>query len=82
MEIPRHWRLKQQRYQLIGEKCPHCEELIFPPRDICPGVGCGQNTFTLPLISRTEKKYYNEKGIAVTERVKSTRMDVKELVYS
>lgn len=36
MEIPRHWRLKQQRYALIGEVCPHCEAKIFPPRDVCP----------------------------------------------
>ncbi|HBC72652.1 TPA: transcriptional regulator [Candidatus Amesbacteria bacterium] len=36
MEIPRHWRLKNQRYKLIGEICPHCETKIFPPRDICP----------------------------------------------
>jgi uncharacterized OB-fold protein len=39
MEIPRHWRLNQQRYGLIGEVCPHCETKIFPPRDICPGCG-------------------------------------------
>ena len=24
MEIPRHWRLKKQRYALVGEVCPHC----------------------------------------------------------
>ena len=39
MEIPRHWRLKQQRYQLVGEVCPHCEAKIFPPRDVCPDCG-------------------------------------------
>jgi uncharacterized OB-fold protein len=39
MEIPRHWRLKNQRYQLVGEVCPHCESKIFPPRDICPECG-------------------------------------------
>ena len=36
MEIPRHWRLKKQRYSLVGEICPHCEAKIFPPRDVCP----------------------------------------------
>ena len=36
MEIPRHWRLKQQRYSLVGEVCPHCDAKIFPPRDVCP----------------------------------------------
>ncbi len=36
MEIPRHWRLRKQRYALVGEICPHCEAKIFPPRDVCP----------------------------------------------
>ena len=36
MGIPRHWRLKKQRYALVGEVCPHCETKIFPPRDVCP----------------------------------------------
>jgi uncharacterized OB-fold protein len=36
MEIPRHWRLKKQRYALVGEICPHCQAKIFPPRDVCP----------------------------------------------
>ncbi len=39
MEIPRHWRLKQQRYSLVGEICPHCSTKIFPPRDVCPNCG-------------------------------------------
>jgi hypothetical protein len=36
MEVPRHWRLKNQRYQLVGEVCPHCKARLFPPRDVCP----------------------------------------------
>lgn len=39
MEISRHWRLKQQRYGLVGEVCPHCDAKIFPPRDVCPDCG-------------------------------------------
>ena len=39
MEIPRHWRLRQQRYALLGEVCPHCEAKIFPPREVCPECG-------------------------------------------
>ncbi len=39
MEIPRHWRLRKQRYALTGEVCPHCEGKIFPPRDVCPHCG-------------------------------------------
>lgn len=32
MEIPRHWRLKKQRYGLVGEVCLKCDKKIFPPR--------------------------------------------------
>jgi uncharacterized OB-fold protein len=39
MESARHWRLRRQRYALVGEVCPHCEEKIFPPRDVCPECG-------------------------------------------
>ncbi|OGJ06067.1 hypothetical protein A2192_02725 [Candidatus Nomurabacteria bacterium RIFOXYA1_FULL_35_17] len=42
MEIPRHWRLRKQRYFLQGEICPDCDFPIFPPRDICPR--CKHNT--------------------------------------
>ena len=35
----RHWRLRKQRYCLIGEKCGNCETKIFPPRDICTDCG-------------------------------------------
>ena len=38
-EIPRFWRNKKERYRLLGEICPSCEEKIFPPRDICPHCG-------------------------------------------
>lgn len=41
MEVPRHWRLRQQRYGLVGEVCPHCDAKLFPPRDVCPE--CGQD---------------------------------------
>lgn len=44
MEISRHWRLQQQRYGLVGEVCPHCDEKIFPPRDVCPN--CAQEAKT------------------------------------
>jgi len=39
MEITSHWRIKKQRYALVGEVCPHCASKIFPPRDICPECG-------------------------------------------
>lgn len=45
MDIPRHWRLKKQRYALVGEVCDHCDAKLFPPRDICPE--CGQEAKAL-----------------------------------
>jgi len=44
MEVSRHWRLRKQRYGLVGEVCPHCDAKIFPPRDVCPE--CGQEAKT------------------------------------
>jgi hypothetical protein len=44
MEVPRYWRIKNQRYALVGEVCPHCDAKIFPPRDVCPH--CGQDAKT------------------------------------
>jgi uncharacterized OB-fold protein len=35
MEIPRHWRLKAQRYRLEGSVCPNCGQPSFPPRLVC-----------------------------------------------
>lgn len=35
-EVPRHWRLKTQRYRLMGNVCPDCDRKNFPPRDVCP----------------------------------------------
>jgi uncharacterized OB-fold protein len=39
MEIPRHWRLKKQRYSLVGKACPNCDEKLFPPPKICSNCG-------------------------------------------
>jgi len=35
MDIPRNWRLRKQRYQLEGSKCPTCHTTYFPPRELC-----------------------------------------------
>lgn len=35
METARHWRLKNQRYGLVGEECDNCGVKLFPPRDVC-----------------------------------------------
>ncbi|MBU7013611.1 MAG: Zn-ribbon domain-containing OB-fold protein [Theionarchaea archaeon] len=35
MEISRNWRLRNQRYRLVGTECG-CGHRSFPPRRICP----------------------------------------------
>jgi len=36
MNLPNNWRLREQRYRLVGEICNKCGARIFPPRDVCP----------------------------------------------
>ncbi len=55
METSQHWRLRQQRYALVGEVCPHCTTKIFPPRDICPD--CGEDARDLYQFSGRGKVY-------------------------
>jgi uncharacterized OB-fold protein len=55
MEIPRHWRLRKQRYNLVGEVCPHCEAKLFPPRDVCPE--CGKDAKTAYAFSGRGEVY-------------------------
>ena len=42
MEIPRHWRIRKQRYQLAGEICNQCGTAMFPSRAVCPS--CARRT--------------------------------------
>lgn len=35
MQASRHWRLKSERYNLVGETCDSCGVKLFPPRDVC-----------------------------------------------
>jgi len=56
MEIPRHWRLKQQRYNLQGEICNGKEKhIVYPPRDICPS--CGDSAKEIFQLSGNGKVY-------------------------
>lgn len=35
MNVPRHWRLRSQRYRLAGSLCQSCGQVLFPPRPLC-----------------------------------------------
>jgi len=34
--LPIHWRLLEQRYNLVGTQCKTCKTKFFPPRVLCP----------------------------------------------
>lgn len=34
--VPMNWRLKRQKYNLIGTQCLTCKDHFFPPRNFCP----------------------------------------------
>jgi uncharacterized OB-fold protein len=34
-DLARNWRLREQRYQLIGNRCLNCGTKFFPPRRVC-----------------------------------------------
>ena len=42
MDMPRHWRLKEQRYNLVGTECLACRAKQFPPRPVCPDCNSKQ----------------------------------------
>ena len=35
MAIPRFWREIPARYSLVGSKCPKCNTIFFPPKELC-----------------------------------------------
>ena len=42
MGTPQHWRVRKQRYALVGDACNRCGAKHFPPRAACPA--CSQAT--------------------------------------
>ena len=72
MEIPRHWRLKAQRYRLEGSTCPTCLRLIFPPRSVCPycHVKMAQRAERIiPILMPLTTPAEAEEQIDITERL-------------
>ena len=42
--VPMNWRLKSQRYGLVGMECGACSHKVFPPREFCPQCGATLQT--------------------------------------
>jgi uncharacterized protein len=45
MQISRHWRIRKQRYSMVGAVCPNCDTKMFPVREVCPTCGYGSQAF-------------------------------------
>jgi uncharacterized OB-fold protein len=43
MNIAQNWRLNDQRYTLQGARCEVCQQVSFPPRDVCPKCAAEQH---------------------------------------
>ncbi|MCB0290265.1 MAG: Zn-ribbon domain-containing OB-fold protein [Calditrichaeota bacterium] len=56
MDIPRSWRLRNQRYLLEGTRCSHCDQKHFPPVLICPAC---QSRETAPFAFSGQGKLYS-----------------------
>jgi len=39
LQLPRDWRLRVERYRLIGGRCTQCGGLAFPRRAVCQECG-------------------------------------------
>ncbi len=53
MGVPQGWRLRKQRYLLMGEICLNCGHKLFPPRDVCPECGTSAKA-TSNILGRRE----------------------------
>jgi uncharacterized OB-fold protein len=53
MEIPRHWRIRKQRYSMLGGSCPSCDAKMFPVRTVCPNCGYGSLVTTSLTVQST-----------------------------
>lgn len=76
MEIPRHWRLRTQRYRLAGSRCPTCGQLMFPPRLVCAQCRCtgplnemAGDAFPVVLISTNRTDLESDIEYKIVERL-------------
>jgi len=75
MSVSRAWRLRKQRYALVGETCPACSAVLFPPREVCPHC---QTPTHLPIVAilPTVSWTLNELKTAASTRISSTESTI------
>jgi hypothetical protein len=83
MEVPRHWRLKDQRYRLIGDIWPN-GEVSFPPKLIRPSL---QETPDAKVLEKddipdysTQATYFNYDGALESYAAREVRPYSKMLL--
>lgn len=65
MEIPRHWRMREQRLALTGSECTTCGKLFFAPRPVCDVCSARQNEATLDLSELQERRLRRDVHVLV-----------------
>jgi uncharacterized OB-fold protein len=58
--IPIMWRLKNQRYQMVGSACPDCGEVAFPPREVCPHCAANDDLLFPTNLEKTPEEILTE----------------------
>ena len=56
MGIPILRRTNKERYSLLGEVCPECDRVVFPPRRLCPYCG-RENEMHQPEVAGTQYNF-------------------------
>lgn len=77
MEIARHWRLKQQRYGLVGDVCSN-GHANFPPDDVCKQ--CDPDKAVREAIASNAIKMAGELRLAIVRVKKAQEVQTDEIV--
>jgi uncharacterized OB-fold protein len=66
MNIAQNWRLNDQRYALKGVRCEGCNQVLFPPREVCPD--CRERAEQQKAAERMEAKLAERVAVEVEVR--------------
>ncbi len=66
MEVPRHWRLRKQRYRLVGEVCPHAMQKSSRRGNVCPRAGNDDKTESFQAFGRGVFAHHRYDRLPVT----------------
>jgi len=72
MEVPRYWRHQPQRYRLEGNVCASCEEVHFPPKNVCPDCGAVETQLNVSSANIKIERTIEQKSDTLNPSVRIT----------